>query len=167
VEQQTDSVPPTVEQEWTSPPPPEQLKQLDFLRGSVECLGESHVEGMDPMVLLTEAGPTLAGHYLQMDVTWPNTLIGRWLFGWNPVDSMFITYYIADTGSHGSATSPGWEDGKLVFTGSYTIAVENTHPVMKDVFTLIDEDHFLIEEYMEVDGQWVPLVTFTCRRTAK
>lgn len=165
MEHQTDTATPTAE--WTSPPPPDQLKQLDFLRGSVECVSEAQVEGMGPVVLLTEAGPTLAGHFLQMDVTWPGTLIGRWLFGWNPVDSMFISYYIADTGSHGSATSRGWEDGKLVFTGSYTIAGDNTHPVMKDVFTLVDEDHFLIEESMEVDGEWVPLVNFICRRTAK
>lgn len=154
---------------WVSPPPPEQLSQLDFLRGSVECVGKPHVpeghEEPDPIVLLTTTSPTLAGHYLQMDVVWPGTLAGRWTFGWNPVDNEFITYYIADSGSHGTATSPGWEDGKLVFTGSYTIAGENSHPVMKDVFIPIDDDHFVIEESAQMDGQWVPLVTFQCTRT--
>ncbi|MFI0408233.1 hypothetical protein [Actinomadura sp. 3N508] len=156
---------------WVSPPPPEQLRQLDFLLGSIECIGEPQApevsESGEPIVLLTDAAPTLAGHFLQMDVVWPGTLAGRWLFGWNPVDANFISYYIADSGSHGSATSPGWEDGRLTFTGGYTIAVENTHPVMRDVFIPIDDDHFVIEESAEVDGQWIPLVTFSCTRTRR
>jgi hypothetical protein len=153
-----------------SPPPPPQLRQLDFLLGSVECVSEQRSGASEPTVMRMHTAPVLGGHYYQAEGTWPGTLIIR-VFGWNPVDEVLTEYYLADSGSQGTAQSPGWEGGRLVMTGSFAFAGQGTRTV-RDVFTRIGEDRFLLESYLRSDDRaggaagegWAPAGRFTCHR---
>ncbi|GAA1306585.1 hypothetical protein [Saccharothrix xinjiangensis] len=148
------------------PAPPEQLRALDFLLGHNECVGRPRPDGSPPTVMHMHGTPALGGSHLQVDVTWPGTMAGRWTFGWNPVDGELGVHYIADSGSRGSGSSPGWRDGELVVTGHYAVVELNAHRYVRDVFHRIDDDHFVSRSYARAtpEEEWRPIDVFECHR---
>lgn len=148
------------------PNPPEQLRQLDFLLGHVECVGRPRPDGAPPTVMRMHGVPTLGGHCYQVDVTWPGAAAGRWTFGWNPVDGEFGVHYVADSGSRGTGSSPGWRDGELVVTGHYAVAELGAHRYVRDVFRRLDDDRFVSDSSVRAtpDEEWRPLDIYECRR---
>lgn len=148
------------------PVPPEQLHQLDFLLGSIECIGRQSPDGSERTVMHMHGEPTLGGHYYNVDLSWPGTMEGRWIFGWNPLDAEFNVYYIANSGSQGTATSPGWKNGKFVVTGSYAVLERNAQRVVRDVFSMGDDGHFVVHTFVwpEVGDEWKLIDVLDCQR---
>jgi hypothetical protein len=146
--------------------PSEELHQLDFLMGLNRCVGQQPADGSEATVMLMDGAPTLGGHYLNVEVSWPGTMTARWIFGWNKVDLKFNVYFIADSGSQGTATSAGWQDGQFVVTGLYAVAEQGAHRVVRDIFTKVDDDHFVSHSSVksEADDTWISIDTFDCHR---
>jgi hypothetical protein len=148
------------------PPPPVQLHDLDFLLGQHQCVGETPADGAAPTVMDMYGEPTLGGHYYNVDVSWPGTMSGRWTFGWNPLDQEFNIYYIGDSGTQGTATSAGWQDGEFTVTGSYTVVEAGGHRTVRDVFRKVGDGHFVIRSSVrsQDDDSWIPFDVFDCHR---
>ncbi|GIM86666.1 DUF1579 family protein [Salinispora arenicola] len=150
----------------TDVPPPTQLRALDFLLGHTRCVGETPADGSAPTVMHMYGELTLGGHYLNVDVAWPGTMSGRWIFGWNPIDELINVYYVADSGTQGTATSAGWQDGELTVTGSYAVVEVGGHRMVRDVFRRVDDGHFVINSFVRSsdDERWTPLDVYDCHR---
>ncbi len=145
------------------PPPSERMHDLDFLLGSLRCLFRTGA------VRTARVRPILGGHYYQLDLTHvrprkKERIRGSWVLGWDRVDSAFVSYYFDDAGIQGTSTSPGWQDGHFVLTGSFVLGELQQHAVIKSDITRIDEDHFTIAEHIEKNGTWVLLDTQDCAR---
>lgn len=151
----------------TAKPAPSQLQQLDFLLGKTSCTLTTGTK------ISASTKPILDGHYYQMDLTAQSqggfgysNLTGQWVLGWNSIDSTFISYYYDDAQIQGTSTSPGWQNGHLVFTGTYALSTIRKNAAVQDEFTKMSADHFMIHESIQKDGKWQPLDTQDCYRSA-
>lgn len=99
-------------------PPPPQMRSLYAMLGSYRC--EDHPSpGITPSVLYVTNTKGLGGHYVDSSVEIrPNVLRGRSTMGWDPVNGRYFSFYADDWGSSYTVTSPGWDNGHLIFTGS-------------------------------------------------
>ena len=144
--------------------PPAQVAQLDFLLGTLKCVYS------DGIKLTSTDKLILGGTYVQMDMKSTNALgstkiNGRWILGWDALDSKFISYYYDDALDQGSEDSPGWSNGQITFAGPYVLAGLTSTLELQDVFTPTDANHFGIVESGMVQGSWKVLDTQTCVRT--
>lgn len=139
------------------------MHQLDFLLGTMNCDFSTGSQ------LRTVTTRTLGGTFDQIDMTQKRdgkvVLHGRWFIGWSASASQFVSYYFDDVDNHGSSISPGFQEGHLVFTGTYTFGANGTTGV-RDDFTVADRDHFQIEESVGGPDEWKPLDTQVCHRVA-
>lgn len=144
-----------------SQPPPGQMRDLDFLPGSISCVVNTGTK------MTGEIRPVLGGHYFEWRLTVNREngqqVNGVFVIGWNSADMVFSSYYYDDAGMQGSSASPGWRDGALIFQGRYTLGED--HAELRTVFERIDEDHFIVRELMLQDGEWKLLDIQDCYRT--
>ncbi|WP_171171999.1 DUF1579 family protein [Streptomyces sp. I05A-00742] len=133
--------------------PPAQLHQLDFLLGKMEVTFNTGVQ----MVAMT--APIMGGQYYQMDLqaTYADgspKLEGKWIIGWSEPDQHFESYYVDSLGTLGWSTSPGWQDGHLEFVGSHVLGEVGVRSKSKDAYFPIDDTHFRLDAFVEVEGEW-------------
>ncbi|MGA4847286.1 DUF1579 family protein [Streptomyces sp. G5(2025)] len=145
------------------PPPSERMHELDFLLGSLRCLSHSG------SIRTARVRPILGGHYYQLDLIHVRSpkkerVRGSWVLGWDRVDAAFVSYYFDDAGMQGISTSPGWQGGHFILTGSFVLGESQQHKTIKSDITRVDEDHFTIEEHIEENGTWELLDTRDCFR---
>ncbi|MCA1217794.1 DUF1579 domain-containing protein [Streptomyces sp. 8L] len=144
----------------------EQLKQLDFLLGHNEYVGRPPAGGGEPARMTWHGSPSLNGKYVDVAVSFAGGGIGRWTFGWNPLDEEFDVYYVADSGSQGAGTSPGWVEGEFTVTGRYTVVELGRHKTVRDVFRIVDESTVVADSYVrnQDDDAWIKIDVYTGRR---
>jgi hypothetical protein len=136
------------------------IRQLDFLLGDVHCVSS----GETPVEMTMHTVPMLNGHYLMSEGRGPGPqAVGR-IFGWDPTTEEFTEYFFSDMGGHGFATSPGWQDGQLVMTGSFRFAGIGERRG-RDYFRRVGADDFTIESQAGTDAGWKTVQTFSCHRT--
>lgn len=157
------SAEPTATDTASSAPVPPQIKQLDFLLGTLNCVYS------DGTKLTARVKPVLGGTYVQMSIDSTNalgneTINGKWILGWDATDSDFISYYYDNLLNQGTSTSPGWQDGNFTLIGQYVLTGHG-HLNLKDEFVPIDANHFTIYESGEFAGAWRLLDTQACVRT--
>jgi len=144
-----------------SQPPPEQMRDLDFMLGSIAGLLNTGTK------MTGEIRPVLGGNYYEFHLTVNRTngdqVNGRFVTGWNAADMVFGSYYYDDAGMQGYGTSPGWRDGELTFHGRYTLG--DSYAELRSAFERIDEDHFVVRESILHEGEWKLLDTQDCHRT--
>lgn len=143
---------------------PAQVKQLDFLLGDLSCVYNTGTKltATDKLIL--------GGTYVELDIKSTNALgsekiNGRWILGWDAVDSKFISYYYDNDLNQGTSSSPGRQNGQFTLTGSYVLAGVPAPLGLQDVFTSSDKNHFTIVESAQVQGAWKVLDIQTCVRT--
>ncbi|HLL65108.1 MAG TPA: DUF1579 family protein [Micromonosporaceae bacterium] len=144
--------------------PAKELQQLDFLLGRMVSHFNTGVR------FEAETRPIMGGHYYVMDLHATHQdgtpkLDGIWIIGWSEVDNHFESYYVDSLGTMGTSTSPGWEDGHLAFVGSHVVGEVGVRTMTKDFYTPIDDDHFRLDAYVEVDGEWKLYDVQQCERT--
>jgi hypothetical protein len=141
-------------------PPPRQMSDLDFMLGTISCILNTGTK------MTGEIHPVLGGSYYLFNMTVNREngeqVSGGYVMGWNSVDQVFSSYYYDDAGMQGSATSPGWRDGKLTWQGRYTLG--DGYVELRSVFERIGEDHFVVNELIQQDGEWKLLDTQDCHR---
>ncbi|MEU6356324.1 DUF1579 family protein [Streptomyces sp. NPDC047072] len=145
------------------PEPSPRMRELDFMLGTVASVFDTGVR------FECTTRPILGGLYLQMDVhatyadgSWRND--GIWIVGWSEVDQSFQSYYVDALGNQGMSTSPGWQDGVLEFVGSTSMTEVGARGMTMDRYTVIDDDHFQLVAYVQVDGEWKRWNTQDCHR---
>lgn len=146
--------------------PPLELSSLDFLLGHHRCVGTPPADGSPATVMYMHGEPTLGGHYYNVNFFWPGAMAGRWIFGWNPLDGEYNIYYLADSGSQGTAVSAGWADGEFTITGSYTVVERKAHKTVRDVFTVVSDEHFTTRSFVrsEAGDAWIQIDVFDAHR---
>jgi hypothetical protein len=133
--------------------PSPRMQELDFLVGTITSQFDTGVRFesairpiMDGLYLYTDLHATYA------DGSWRND--GIWIVGWSEPDHAFQSYYVDAMGNQGTSSSPGWQDGVLEFVGSGVVGEVGVRTVTKDRYTRIAEDHFQLEAYVQVNGEW-------------
>lgn len=129
------------------------MKELDFLLGRMTVSFDTGVK----MEALTQ--PIMGGHYYQMDLksTYADgspKLEGKWIIGWSEVDQHFESYYVDTLGTLGVSTSTGWQDGHLEFIGEHVLGEVGVRTRSKDSYVPVNERHFKLEAFVEVNGEW-------------
>ncbi|MGF1429068.1 DUF1579 family protein [Kitasatospora sp. LaBMicrA B282] len=133
--------------------PPAEMHQLDFLLGTMVTTFDTGVR----MVAVTR--PIMGGRYYQMDLTatygdGSPKLEGTWVIGWSEPNQYFESYYFDSLGTMGTSTSPGWQDGHLEFVGDHVLGEVGVRSRSKDAYTVIDDQHFRLDAFVEVEGEW-------------
>jgi hypothetical protein len=143
--------------------PAKEMQQLDFLLGKMISNFNTGVR----FEAITQ--PIMGGHYYQMNLQafhkdGTPKLEGIWIIGWSEVDKYFESHYVDSLGTMGTSTSPGWQDGHLSFTGSHVVGEVGVRTMTRDFYTPIDEDHFRLEAFVEVKGEWKLYDVQECER---
>ncbi len=101
-------------------PAPHQMAELNFLLGNYKCLTAA-VPQLGRLAMHESTRKILDGNYYQMIITstipGAGTITAYWTFGWDSVDHNYIAQYFDNTGTIGTETSAGWQNGHLKFTG--------------------------------------------------
>ena len=158
-----------------APPAPKPASELDafkFFLGKWKCDGKAFASPMSP----TEHGlKATAEGKLEVDNFWQSFAYeekkskehpGLKVKGWWGYDQGSKRYVRAAVGNHGewdTASAPGWEGDKLVWTGELSgpqggIAFHHTFTKKGDK----EWTHFL--ELRLPDGKWVPAEEVTCKK---
>jgi hypothetical protein len=166
--------PPAAPAAMPLPTPAPELGQLGFFVGDWNCKGQVETTPMGPQ------------HATQAKVNVRKELRGFWYIGRYeerksaanpaPMSFEFIMGYdgAAKTwsldgfdafGSRSHQTSPGWQDGKLVFTGE-TAGGGPATPA-RDTFTKKAEAILEHQGEMQLDGKWMQIDRETCTRVKK
>lgn len=137
--------------EDNSPSP--KMHELDFLLGKMVTEFDTGVR----MEAIIE--PIMGGHYYQMNLkaTYGDgspKLEGTWTIGWSEPEQQFESYYYDSMGTFGLSTSPGWVDGKLDFIGTHVLGEVGVRSPSRDSYYPIDETHFRLDAYVQVEGKW-------------
>jgi hypothetical protein len=157
-------------------PPAHQLTQLDFLLGTFTCITDP-VPGTAQRTSTWSTSKILDGNYYQMSIRAPlpgqGTALALWTFGWDSVDLAFVAGYFDNTGTTGTATSAGWQDGHLKFPGGYVYVVtpggvsgigKGLHITSQDDLTIVGPGHFHDTTSVLENGQWTPKGGDDCRK---
>jgi hypothetical protein len=141
------------------------LAPLGFLLGDYQCT-YTDLTAVPPSTteVAWNTHAILGGAYLRMDLSGAG-YTGQWVFGWNPVDAQFASYYYDTQATIGTTTSPGWSDGHLVFQGSYSAFGHDL--LSRDDFTVVDARRFEDRASIafQAAGPWTPLSDIACRKT--
>jgi hypothetical protein len=144
-----------------SQPPPKQMRDLDFLLGSISCVVNTGTK------MTIEIRSVLGGNYFDCRVAVDREngqqVNGVFALGWNAADKVFSNYYYDDARMQGTSTSPGWRDGTLTFQGRYTLGED--HAEIRTLFERLDEDHFIVRELALREDEWKLLDIQDCHRT--
>lgn len=103
-------------------PAAHQMAELNFLLGNYKCL-TAPVPGLGRLTMYESTSKILDGNYYQMivKVNFPGlgALNAYWTLGWDSVNHNYIAQYFDNTGTIGTTTSPGWQNGHFKLTGPY------------------------------------------------
>jgi Protein of unknown function (DUF1579) len=134
-------------------PGQDRLHDLDFLLGRIKCRFDTGV------TMVAKVQPILGGAFYQMRLNSWNaegeTVVddGFWTVGWSEPDQQYLSYYFDNTGMHGHSSSPGWEDGKLKFTGPHVLIGGKVRTGTRDEFERISENHFVLNSYYQDENE--------------
>ncbi|MGW7294439.1 DUF1579 family protein [Streptomyces xiamenensis] len=151
----------------TAPAPPAQMAELDFLLGDFVCSYTDYISGTPTTATVWwKTKKTLDGHYYEMSLSGHEPPFeGRWVFGWNPVDAEYVSFYWDTWGNTGAPVSTGWdEDGSLTFQGPYAAYGERV--LSMDRFRVVDADHYTDQAYIRSSESdpWQQISDVDCRR---
>jgi hypothetical protein len=150
-----------------SDPQPE-MSELDFLLGSFSCVEVAAPGQTFPTTYSTiHTAPVLGGAFYEMKLDGHNAPDGQWYFGYDQSNSVFDTEYIDSTGSHGSSTSPGPQNGHMAFDGTYIFPSYGVSLTVQDSLSAPDKNTLMDDESKYVGGQWVLKTITTCKRIDK
>jgi Protein of unknown function (DUF1579) len=146
----------------------EQMHQLDFLLGYWKCVLTHTSDPDNPINQIYTIRSTLGGNWYEMHVYQPptpevpNPTSSRTIMGWNNATSTFVDFYFDSKAGQGTGTSPGWQDGHLVFTTDFLFNTVTRK--LRDDFVSLDSDHFV--DYFSAlrNGNWVATGVLECTR---
>jgi hypothetical protein len=153
----------------TAPAPSERMRDLDFLLGDFrgeyfDFTSQAPTSGVSSW----QTRATHSGHIYELTLSVPvPKLNSRWIFGWHEPDACFYEIYHDDWGNHGRATSPGWQQGRLKFTGEFHMGGFQPGLVLvtQDEYTVVDENHFAKHEVIQTgEDSWVLADIVNCYR---
>lgn len=152
--------------------PPPQMRSLYPMLGSYKC--DDHPSaGAKPTVLYLTNTKGLGGHYLDSYTEIrPDVLHGRSTIGWDPVSGKYFIFYEDDWGSSYTETSPGWNNGHLIFSGSgdQVISPNSTGSapgILLDLandYQILGQGHFTDTQTVTVPGGQSVQHNYDCRR---
>ncbi|MEU1454948.1 NlmOI [Streptomyces avermitilis] len=157
----------SAEQEFTRPPAPEKMRDMDFLLGDFRAEWTNFTA--DPATTGTatwNTASTFHGHAYEMTQrVEAHDLTGRFVVQWVESDSAFSGYYYDDWGNRTLLTSEGWQDGYLAFTGECFGFGKSF--LLKEQYEVVDEKHYVKRGFIKFDeGDWIPADEVHCHREA-
>ena len=166
---------PALSQAPAGPPTPSpELSQLAFFAGDWTCKGKAEASPMGPAhatqgtvhVAREIGGFWYVGRYEEKKGAGnPHPMVFQFLQGYDGTAKAFDMECFDSFGGHCHQTSPGWKDGKLVYTGESSGSGPAT-PV-RDTFTKTGEASLDHAGEIQVEGKWVFTDHESCTRTKK
>jgi hypothetical protein len=153
-----------------APRPAAEMEQLKFLLGKWRCEGKAFVSAAGPehtFKAAAEAKLDGGGHWQtftyeeKRSKEHPDLVIhGTW--GWDAANKRFVRAAADDHGAWDSATSPGLQGDKLVWTGELSGPLGKVP--FRQSFIKADKQWSFAIEVKAADGKWAPWNEVTCRR---
>jgi len=146
------------------------LKELQPFVGTWQCTGITFASPMGPehATKATVNGAwILNGSWVEIRYTEvktaknPHPYAVRMLLSYDEEPKAFVSGAVDNTTGYSTSQSPGWEDGKMTFSG----AQHGGGATMKvhDIFTKVGKGDVRHESEMEMNGKWVKLDQETCK----
>lgn len=159
----------------TSPPAPKPAPELDtfkFFLGRWKCDGKAFVSPMSPS---EHAVKGTAEGKLEVDNFWQSfnyeekktkehpglKLKGLW--GFDQGAKRFVRAVIGNHGEWDTASAPGWDGDKLVWTGELSGA-QGRMPFRHTFTKKSDKEWAHLLELRLPDGKWLPAEDLTCKK---
>ncbi|GAA4468970.1 hypothetical protein [Phytohabitans houttuyneae] len=155
-------------------PAPQQIRALDFMLGRHVCRLPGDPTG--PVRVTMDVRKQIDGHFYYAELrqflysaTLPDPH-AMGIYGWDPVAGKLILQYHDNWGSHGSGTSPGWQDGHLRFTGQLSqvaaptsTGVTTGFPIqLADDWQVIGPGHFTLSQTATLPNGSSVTASFDC-----
>nr|QFU19824.1 hypothetical protein [Actinomadura sp.] len=155
----------------TKLPAPPQMRALDFMLGSYKCM-DTPPGGGEQIENYITTKRDIGGHYLDSAMVTPDLVVGRRVFGWNPVDRRFMSEYHDDWGVQGNSYSEGWKNGHLIFTGTVKLVkkpsptgnAEGVEVNVKDDMVILSRNHYTNTQTTSVPGGISVQHFYDCRK---
>jgi hypothetical protein len=157
-------------------PPAHQMSELDFMLGKYTCL-TAPFPHLGRLTMYESTRKILDGNYYQMTVKLlipgEGLFTAYWTLGWDSVDHNYIAQYFDNTGTTGTATSTGWQDGHLKFPGQYVKVVtpggasgigKGAQETAQDDFFIVGPGHYIDASSVLQNGQWVSAGANDCQK---
>jgi len=159
----------------TPPPPPKPAPELDtfkFFLGKWKCDGKAFVSPMSP----AEHGVKgTAESKLEVDNFWQSFnyeekktkehpgLKVKGLWGFDQGSKRFVRAAIGNHGEWDTASAPGWEGDKLIWTGELSGA-QGRIPFHHTFTKKSDKEWTHLLELRLPDGKWIPAEELSCKK---
>ena len=155
------------------PKPAPELAQLKVFAAAYACAGRAEASLAAPAHATTG---TFGGH-TEADKFWlqvhyaekkskqnplPQETDEHW--SWDAAAKSFIRVVVDGLGGYGFLLAPGWEDGKLVFTGEYHLGPEKA--LYRETYAKEGAD-LVISAELQQGGAWTSLGGTRCKKTSK
>jgi hypothetical protein len=166
--------PPAAPAAMPVPTPAPEIGQLAFFAGDWSCKGQVETTPFGPQHP-TEAkvhirkefrGFWYVGRYEERKSAGnPLPMSFEFVMGYDGAGKTWTLDGFDAFGSRSHQTSPGWQEGKLVFSGEST--GNGAATPARDTFTKKSETNLEHQGEMQFDGKWVQIDRETCTRTQK
>jgi hypothetical protein len=154
----------------TGPPKPNPaLDQLKYFVGSWQCAGTGYVEGKGhPTSARVKPAWDLNGFFMSLRYEeqkteanpMPVTAVEHW--GYSDELKKLVAGQVDSMGGYGTQSTAGWEDNRMVWTGSYHL-MGTTMP-SRDTFVKKGENELTHLGEAQSNGAWTKLDEETCYR---
>jgi Protein of unknown function (DUF1579) len=157
-------------------PPAHQMAELDFMLGEYRCL-TTPLPKHGRLTVYETTRKILDGNYYQMvqeaNIPGDGIFTAYLTYGWDSVDHNYIVQYFDNVGSSGTATSPGWQGGHLLFPGQYVNVVtpggvngmgKGERITDQEDFVIVGPRHYIDSSSVLQNGQWIKYSAFDCQK---
>ncbi len=154
------------------PVPAPEIAQLKAFQGSVHCTGNQSASPFGPAhptASVVRGRSELGGFWVTVRYDErktrqnPTPFHAAYQIGYDPDAKQYLFFAFENTGGHGSATAPGWDGDKIVFTGEYVYPGGKVGG--RDTFTRSgDKVVAHLGEFKGSDGNWATIDQETCAR---
>jgi hypothetical protein len=163
--------PPAIAPTPARPTPAPELRELAPLEGSWRCEGTSPAGPFGPeqsYKATLKVKKDLADFWYAVEYEQKKTkqhkdpMTARGFVGYDTAARSFVRIATDSLGGWASATSKGWQDGKLVFTGE--LAAMGQRIPFRETYTRKSEREILAVGELKIGKDWIALGNDTCRR---
>ena len=147
------------------------LRQLDYFQGTWMCKGTAFAMPDAPE---HATSGKLTAKWI-MDGNWleyryegmktkadPHAMSAAGFMGWDSEHKNFAMGGVCSDGCYSTESSPGWEDGTMVFTGPNHMQGMTANG--RDEFHMMSKTELRYTYLMEMNGKWQKVMEETCKK---
>jgi hypothetical protein len=153
------------------PSPAAEMANLQIFDGSWTCRGQVPASPMGPggaiegtVVSASDLGGFWqSGTVKSTGAGMPGTMEGMFHMTYDPAVKQYVLLWVDNMGGWSQATSPGWQDDALVFTGTSSMGGHKVN--VRDTFRKAADGSLQHDWEAEMDGKWTSMGSETCTKS--